>query len=136
MLQSGFFDLQNRFGKLDQLGDPLQALNEVVDYSVFEPILTAGLKKEKTSNCGRLGFDPLLMFKVLILQSLYNLADGLTDFHIRDRFTFMRFLGLTPESWIPDEKTIWLFREPSKSGRFTTAASAIRYGARRLRSRR
>lgn len=115
MLQSGFFDLQHRFEKLDQLGDPLKALNAVVDWSVFEPILEKGLAKEKKSNAGRPGFDPLFMFKVLILQSLYNLADGQTEFQIRDRFTFLRFLGLTPESRIPDEKTIWLFRESVKA---------------------
>src|SRR5713101_321727 len=115
MLQSGFFDLQDRFSKLDQLGDPLKALNEVVDWSVFEPILAKGLVKEKKSNAGRPSFEALLMFKVLILQSLYNLADGQTEFQIRDRFTFLRFLGLTPESRIPDEKTIWLFRESVKA---------------------
>lgn len=115
MLQSGFFDLQDRFGKLDQMGDPLKALNAVIDWSVFEPMLTKGLQKEKKSNAGRPGFDPLLMFKVLILQSLYNLADGQTEFQIRDRFTFLRFLGLTPEHRIPDEKTIWLFRESVKA---------------------
>jgi IS5 family transposase len=115
MLQSGFFDLEDRFGKLDQLGDPLKAPNAVVDWSVFEPILAKGLAKERKSNAGRPGFDPLLMFKVLILQSLYNLADGQTEFQIRDRFTFLRFLGLTPESRIPNEKTIWLFRESVKA---------------------
>lgn len=115
MLQSGFFDLQDRFHKLDQLGDPLKALNEVVDWSVFEPILARGLAKDKKSNAGRPSFDALLMFKALILQSLYNLADGQTEFQIRDRFTFLRFLGLTPESRIPDEKTIWLFRESVKT---------------------
>ncbi len=78
-----------------------EALNAVVDWSVFEPILAKGLKQAKKSNAGRPGFDPLLMFKVLILQSLYNLADGQTEFQIRDRFTFMRFLGLTPERRIP-----------------------------------
>ena len=55
------------------------------------------------------------MFKVLILQSLYNLSDGQTEFQIRDRFTFLRFLGLTPQSRIPDEKTIWAFRESVKA---------------------
>ena len=115
MLQSGFFDLQDRFGKLDQLGDPLKALNAVIDWSVFEPILTKGLAKEKKSNAGRPPFAALLMFKVLILQSLYNLADAQTEFQIRDRFTFLRFLGLTPESRVPDEKTIWLFRESVKA---------------------
>ena len=60
------------------MGDPLKALNEVVDWSVFERILAKGLAKEKKSNAGRPSFDALLMFKVLILQSLYNLADGQT----------------------------------------------------------
>ncbi len=41
--------------KLDQLGDPLKALNEVVDWSVFEPILAKGVKKEKKTNAGRRG---------------------------------------------------------------------------------
>ena len=115
MLQTGFFDLQDRFTKLDQMGDPLQALNRVVDWSVFAPILTKGLAKPKKSKAGRPSYDALLMFKILILQSLYNLADAQTEFQIRDRFTFLRFLGLTPESRIPDEKTIWLFRESVKS---------------------
>jgi IS5 family transposase len=116
MLQSGFFDLQDRFSKLDALGDPLKALNEVIDWSVFEPILAKGLAKEKRSNAGRpVTFPPLLMLRVLILQSLYNLADAQTEFQIRDRFTFLRFLGLTPEGRIPDEKTIWLFRESVKA---------------------
>ena len=115
MLQSGFFDLEDRFGKLDQLGDPLKALNEVVDWSVIEPILTRGLAKETKRNAGRQSFDALLMFKALILQSLYNLADGQAEFQIRDRFTFLRFLGLTPESRIPDEKTIRAFRESIKA---------------------
>ncbi|MHB8348241.1 MAG: transposase [Acidiferrobacterales bacterium] len=64
-----------------------------------------GLKKEKTSNTGRPSFEFLLMFGVLIRQSLYNLADGQTEFQIRDRVTFLRFLGLTPESRNPEEKT-------------------------------
>jgi transposase, IS5 family len=115
MLQSGFFDLQDRLSKLDPLGDPLKALNDVVDWSVFEPILAKGLAKEKKSNAGRPSFEVLPMFKVLILQSLYNVADARTEFQIRDRFTFLRFLGLTPESRIPDEKTIWLFRESVKA---------------------
>ena len=87
----------------------------MVDWSVFEPILAKGLAKEKKSNAGRPSFETVLMFKVLILQSLYNLADAQTEFQIRDRFTFLRFLGLTPESRIPDEKTIWLFRESVKA---------------------
>jgi len=46
-----------------------------------------------------------------VLQSLYNLSDDKTEFQIRDRLSFMRFLGLSLGDAVPDAKTIWLFRE-------------------------
>jgi IS5 family transposase len=51
------------------------------------------------------------MFKTMILQSLYNLSDDQLEFQIRDRLSFMRFLGLSLGDTVPDAKTIWLFRE-------------------------
>jgi len=51
------------------------------------------------------------MFKVLVLQSLYQLSDDQTEYQVRDRLSFMRFLGLDLAGCIPDAKTIWLFRE-------------------------
>lgn len=53
----------------------------------------------------------LLMLKILVLQALYNLSDDQTEYQIRDRLSFMRFLGLDLDQRIPDAKTIWLFRE-------------------------
>jgi transposase, IS5 family len=52
-----------------------------------------------------------MMFKVLVLQTLYNLADEQVESQIRDRFSFMRFLGLGLEDTFPDATTVWLFRE-------------------------
>ncbi len=51
------------------------------------------------------------MFKILILQTLYTLSDDATEFQIRDRLSFMRFLGLGFEDAVPDSKTVWLFQE-------------------------
>ena len=51
------------------------------------------------------------MFKVLILQSLYTLSDDQTEFQIRDRLSFQRFLGIGINDPVPDATTIWLFRE-------------------------
>ncbi len=51
------------------------------------------------------------MFKILVLQCLYNLSDDQTEYQIRDCLSFMRFLGLVLPQRIPDAKTIWLFRE-------------------------
>jgi len=69
----------------------------------FEP----GRKKE----WGSKAHDFVLMFKVFIPQSLYNLSDEAIEYQILDRLSFMRFLGLRLGSRVPDAKTIRLFRE-------------------------
>jgi IS5 family transposase len=52
-----------------------------------------------------------MMFKILILQRLYNISDAQAEYRIKDRLSFMRFLGLALCDTIPDEKTIWEYRE-------------------------
>lgn len=54
------------------------------------------------------------MFKVVILQRYYNLSDEQTEFQIKDRLSFQQFLGLQIGDKVPDEKTIWLFKEQLK----------------------
>jgi hypothetical protein len=39
-------------------------------------------------------FDVGLTFRVLILQHFYTLSDDAIDYQIRDRLSFMRFLGV------------------------------------------
>ena len=51
------------------------------------------------------------MFKTIILSALYNLSDDQVEHQIRDRLSFMRFLGLSLEDRVPDAKTVWLYRE-------------------------
>lgn len=51
------------------------------------------------------------MFKILVLQSLYNLGDDAVEYQICDRLSFTRFLGLCLGDRVPDAKTVWLFRE-------------------------
>jgi IS5 family transposase len=51
------------------------------------------------------------MFKILILQKYYNLSDEQTEFQINDRTSFKQFLDLKIGDTIPDEKTIWHFKE-------------------------
>jgi len=51
------------------------------------------------------------MFRMLVLQSLYNLSDEQVEFQVRDRLSFTRFLGLGLEDGVPDGTTLWLFRE-------------------------
>ncbi len=114
MQQIGLFDVSIRLNKIDQNGDPLKRLNEVVNWETFRPILEKIRQKKRKSNAGRKPFDVVLMFKILILQSLYNLSDDATEMQILDRLSFMRFLGLGIGDRVPDAKTIWLFREQLK----------------------
>jgi IS5 family transposase len=111
MKQHGFFDENDRLKELSQLGDPLEKLNKVIDWEAFRHSLNKIFKKEAKGPGGRPPYDYVLMFKVLILQRLYGISDAQAEYQIKDRLSFMRFLGLSLCDSIPDEKTIWLFRE-------------------------
>lgn len=109
-MQPSFFDLDDRYKKLDER-DALIWLDKQVDWEDFRETLQQCHEKPRKSAAGRKPFDVIMMFKALVLQHLYNLADDELEFQIRDRYSFCRFLNLTPESVVPDARTIWLFRE-------------------------
>ena len=113
-LQPGFFDIQERTTKLTEMGDPLVGLKGLIDWEAFRPCLNVVYDKPRKSNAGAKPIDAVLMFKILVLQQLNNLSDDRIEYQIRDRLSFMRFLGLQIESRVPDAKTIWLFRERLK----------------------
>ena len=118
-MQNGLFDLEFRLEELDKGGDPLLKLNETMDWEIFRPALETIRDKARKSAAGRPAFDTVLMFKILVLQSLYNLGDDATEYQILDRLSFMRFLGLSLGDRVPDAKTIWLFREQLTRGELT-----------------
>lgn len=107
----GLFDRQNRLDSLSRTGDPLEKLLRAIPWEDFRPTLAKLAEKDRKSPAGRKPFDLLLMFKLLILQRLYNLSDHQVEFQVKDRLSFQRFLGLHLEDSIPDEKTVWAFRE-------------------------
>jgi IS5 family transposase len=109
----GLFDDHFLMEKLTKLGDPLQKLNEYIDWNIFKSPLIKAIEdtSKESSKGGRPPFDRLMMFKVLILQGLYNLSDDQLEFQIVDRASFKRFLGLKKSDKVPDSKTFWAFRE-------------------------
>ena len=111
MHQHGLFDVQMRHETIKQYASMLDQLNRIVNWEDFRSTLEIIRNKERKSNAGRKPFDVVFMFKILVLQSLYNLSDAQMEFQITDRFSFMAFLGLQLNDRVPDEKTIWLFRE-------------------------
>jgi IS5 family transposase len=109
--QAGLFDWERRYAALSAAGDPLERLALVIDFELFRTELEAALARSDRAKGGRPPYDAVLMFKVLVLQTLYTRSDDQTEYQIRDRLSFMRFLGLALEDRVPDAKTIWLCRE-------------------------
>lgn len=111
MNPNDLFGLEFHLRNLDKGADPLVRLDALVEWELFRPALNTVRDKARKSNAGRPPFDAVLMFKILIVQSLYNLSDDAAEFQIRDRFSFLRFLGLDIGATVPDSRTIRLFRE-------------------------
>jgi transposase len=80
----------------------LEVLDHAIPWETFRPALSKALRKFKKSNAGCKPYDSVFMFKILVLQSLNNLSDDKTEFMIKDRLSFMRFLGLDFEGKVPD----------------------------------
>lgn len=98
--------------QLSNIGNPLEAISKVIDFEFFRPTLEAKLQNaNKKSNAGAKPFDYVTMFKILVLQRYYGLGDKQVEYQILDRTSFKNFLGFKTGDKIPDEKTVWLFRE-------------------------
>lgn len=110
----GFFDIDDRLAALSAKGDDLERLVSVVDFELFRPQLELAVPRSDRSKGGRPPFDLVLMFKVLLLQTMHSLSDERTEYLIKDRLSFMRFLGLSMCDSVPDANTIWTFREALK----------------------
>ena len=114
MGQKGFFDFERRLEAISAKGDPLETIKKIVPWEDFRADIEAVTEtkpEERKSNAGRKPYDTILKFKIVVLQSLHNLSDEQTEYLIRDRISFMRFLDLELEDPVPDATTIWLFRE-------------------------
>ena len=110
-MQIGLWDESLRLEKLSKLGDSLEKLNHAINWEQFRPKLTKVFKKQAKGAGGRPPYDYVMLFKVLVLQRIYNLSDDQTEYQINDRMSFMRFLGLGLGDRVPDAKTIWLYRD-------------------------
>ena len=114
MGQMGFFDVENRYAALDARTDPLVKINAVVPWEAFRSRLEKVWRKppsQRRSNAGCKPWDAIVMLKAIVLCALYNLSDDQVEYQMRDRLSFVRFLGLSLEDKVPDAKTVWLYRE-------------------------
>ena len=114
---NNLFALEDWIKSINEHRSILRRLDEVIDWEFFREPIEEVFNKEPKGQGGRPPFDRVMMFKILILQDYYNLSDAQTEFQIKDRLSFMQFLGLKIGDKVPDEKTIWHFKEVlSKNG--------------------
>ena len=109
--QPGFWDVEERLRELSAQGDPLEKLAATVDFEMFRGDLIAALGPRDPARGGRPGFDPVLKFRMLVLQALHGLSLEQSEYLVRDRLSWMRFCGLGPGDPVPDANTLWDFRE-------------------------
>ena len=89
----------------------LKVLTERVPWESFRPLLEQAYEIDRKSPAGRKRIDPLILFKMLILQQLFNLSDSELEFQVNDRRSFEEFIGLGIMDTIPDATTVAFFRE-------------------------
>ena len=85
----------------------LERLSELVKWYRFEKLLK-GVRDEGSP--GRPGYRPVLLFKALLLQSLYGLSDVELEEALADRLSFRKFVGLSLAEAVPDSTTLCRFR--------------------------
>lgn len=111
MGQQGFWDLEKRHQQLEQKKRTLEELKRVIPWEWFRAQLEQIHAKPRKSKAGRKPIDVIVMFKLLVLQQLYNISDEELEYQVKDRLSFMRFLNLGIADEVPDATTVWLFRK-------------------------
>ena len=124
----GFFDVERRLEAISPKGDPLETIKKVVPWEDFRADIEAVTEtkpEQRKSNAGRKPCDAILKFKIVVLQSLHNCSDEQTEYLIRDRMSFTRFLDLELEDPVTD-----VSRGVGAAGEITSVAHAFQPSGR------
>lgn len=87
----------------------LDNINRFLNWKLIENLLNQRFKK-KYNSVGNPAYSFIKMFKVLLLQSLYNLSDRKMDEALFDRISFQKFAGFFFKPYTPSYSTICRFR--------------------------
>ena len=84
-------------------------INKLVNWSSVEKSLRLYYPKGLRLS-GKPAYSPLLLFKMLLLQTWYSLSDYQVEEEVNDRITFSRFCGISMDSSVPDHSVLSRFR--------------------------
>lgn len=95
--------------RLEYVDSFLKEIDSIIDFNKLRPILNKNGIGTKNV-CGVKAYDPVLMFKILIIQKFYNLSDEKVEQGLNTNLLYLRFVGLSLEDLSPDSTTIGRFR--------------------------
>lgn len=119
MKQFGFFSEEKALERLSKLGDPLEQLDEIIDWNIFLPIMDE-IRPDKTQEGvgGRPPYTNKFVIKCMVLKEMNGVSNANMEFFANDRLTWKRFLELSLEEKAPDENTFQSWEDLiAKSGR-------------------
>lgn len=105
----GFADME--LETIPKVNTVLDNINKIIEWRRIERRLSKKCNKSSASADGRPAYPLLVMFKILLLQRVYNLSDPQMEASLHDRLSFVRFVGLSLNSPKPDHSTICRFRQ-------------------------
>lgn len=95
------------YDKIIPKGHILRKINDTIDFSFVIELC----RDAYCADNGRPAWSPLLMFKIIFLQFLYDLSDYAIEEELNDRLSFKMFVGLEVEEIPPDHSSISRFRD-------------------------
>ncbi|WP_188092798.1 IS5 family transposase [Acidithiobacillus caldus] len=108
-VKNGLLAEEGYVHNLDAIGDPLQKIEAVVDFSALAQSVERISPRPEQPKGGRPPYPTEVMVRVLVVKRLHGLSDEQTEFQLMDRRSFRRFCGLEHSRNIPDRTTIWNF---------------------------
>lgn len=96
--------------RLEKVNSFLKEIESVIDFELLRPVLAKN-KIGTKNTCGNKAYDPLIMFKILLLQKFYSLSDEEAELAVKTNILYMRFVGLSIDDDAPDASTIGRFRQ-------------------------
>ncbi|HQH50388.1 MAG TPA: transposase [Candidatus Cloacimonadota bacterium] len=100
------YEIQNSLAKLEHF---LLQLDENIKWHRIKKILEP-LDPSRRNVAGRDSYEPLKMFKVMLLQSWYDLSDPEMEFYLKTNLLFMHFCQFSITESKPDQSTICRWR--------------------------
>ncbi len=95
--------------RIEYVDSFLKEIDNIINFNKLKPILKKNGIGSKNV-CGEKAYDPVMMFKIILIQKFYNLSDAKAELGLNVNLLYMRFVGLSLDELAPDSTTIGRFR--------------------------